>query len=405
MRLLFLTSRLPFPPIGGDKLRVHHFLKHLASRHQVTLYSFIEREEEESIAQREGAFLHQVRTFLLPRNRSLLQAAEGVFLLQDPLQVHYYRDPTMAQAVRREVSSGAFDLALAHMVRMAAYLLPDAGVKVVVDLQDALSLNYSRAAARPGVGWWSRVYPLEGPRIERYEAWVARKAEACLLVSEVDLQHVQRRTPEARLRLVRNGVDGEAFPFSEGGRDPDRILLLGNMRTAANQEMALTFAREIFPRVKQLHPAARFQIVGAEPTRKVRDLSDGENIRVTGEVREVLPHLHAASVSICPMRVGAGVQNKILESMAAGVPVVATPMGMEGIPAQHGVHALLAQEPEDFAQAVASLLGSGSPGSSLARAARALVEERFSWEETLKALDAVLEEVLPRDGGGGLTPG
>ncbi|MCK6527855.1 glycosyltransferase family 4 protein [Myxococcota bacterium] len=387
-----LASRLPFPTVGGDKLRVRSMLAHLARRHDVTLLSFVEREEERA-ALAGADFLARVRTVTLGPLASRLRAAWGLASSPDPLQVHYYRAGAMARIVEEELATGTYRAALAHMVRMAGYVLGDPRVPVAVDLQDALSLNYRRARGRDTLGPWRGIYAVEAPRIARYEDEVVRRADASMVVSPVDREWLRRRVPGARIEVVGNGVDPDRFAYREGGRDRDRIVLVGHMRTAANQDMAIHFARDVLPRVQRLRPRARFHVVGAHPTPAVRRLHDGATVFVTPGVPDVLPLLHASAVSVCPMRLGAGVQNKLLESMAAGTPVVSTSIGLEGIPARPGEEAVVADDAEAFAREVVALMDDEARATRLAREARRLVEEKLAWGTQLAALDGLLDEL------------
>ncbi len=381
MRILFLTSRLPFPPVGGDRLRAYHLLEHLTHEHSVTLISFVESSDELRTATDHLPRLKRLVQIPLSRAVSYRNCIRGLFS-RDPLQIHYYRSRRMREAVYDELRSG-YDVIVCHLIRMAQYLPSGPGIRKIVDLTDAISLNYERAR-RYRRGPFRLINRIEAGRVRQYEIDTIRRADSTLLISEVDAAHLSTDGNLEGIRIVRNGVALENFPFAEGRHDPDQICFVGNLRYFPNVDAALYLAHEVFPRIRALRPSARLVVVGANPPKSVQQLADGNSIRVTGFVETVVPYVHGSSILLAPMRVGAGVQNKILESLALGTPVVTTPLGAEGLDPRYlsvgeGTHAL--------ADRALQIIEDGELRSSRARAGRSYIERDFRWENVLSTLD------------------
>lgn len=391
MRLLLLTPRTPYPPIGGDRLRLVHLVRHLVRHHEVTLYTLAATRAEAQACRALASEVTQLRIFIVPRARSLAHTAAGL-LSRSPLQAAYFHAGSVARAVRRLLGSGRVDAAVGSLIRTAPYLL-GAPVPVVIDVQDSLSLHYRRALPYMR-GPAAALYRLEIPRLERLERQVLRRAAGVTAISPVDRDDLCRREPGVRVVLAGNGVDLDRFrPREVGGPTPGRLVFLANLRTVANRDMAVRCATEILPRVRREVPAAHLHLVGTGPAREVRDLHDGHGVHVTGEVDHPAEHLRGAVATLCPMRFGAGMQNKILESLAVAVPAVVSSMAAAPLGLSDGDGVLIADGAEAQALACQRLLAQPALRAQLGRAGRAVVERRFRWESNLAPFGTLVEEV------------
>ena len=384
MNILFLTSRMPFPPVGGDRVRSYQLLRHLAARHKITLVTFVENKEQVKAAAEYGELYDRLVPVPLSRARSYLNSLAGL-ASSEPLQAHYYTSSRMKAALKDEFARNRYDAALIHMIRMCPYL-DDIPVRKVTDLCDALALYHRRATGvTRGVNPSTLIHHVEAKRLGAYERRAIRKSDVALFISKVDAEYYNELID--RSAVVCNGVDLEAFPFHAGSRDDNRLVYLGNMKTFQNTDAAVYFATEIFPLIRASRPDAVFTIVGNQPSKRVQALHDGKNIIVTGKVDSVTPHLARAAVFVAPMRAFAGVQNKILESLAVGTPVVATPIGAEGL---HPDMLTVADSPQDFAAATLELMADPEARRRRSLAGRKLVESFYSFENTFRDLDELL---------------
>jgi glycosyltransferase involved in cell wall biosynthesis len=200
------------------------------------------------------------------------------------------------------------------------------------------------------------------------------------------------------LHVIPNGVNIEDFPYTENGREDSLILFTGRMGYFPNAEAAIYFATRVFPLILQQKPDARFLIVGADPPRRVRRLSRLPGVEVTGYVPRIQDYLARATVAVAPMQAGTGIQNKVLEAMASGVPVVATRYALGGIEAVDGEHLLVADDADGLADQVVRLLRDPALRRRLARNARQLVEEKYTWERSVAMVEEVYRLAIDRKG-------
>ncbi|MDA8170054.1 MAG: glycosyltransferase [Nitrospiraceae bacterium] len=391
MRILFLTSRYPFPPIGGDKLRAFHFIGHMMRLgHEVHLLSLTGNGSP-------GACTRG-KVVPVPRWKSWLGSLRGLlFSRKKPLQVWYFRSGEFGREVLKALTGNRCDLIFCHLIRTAQYVMDlPLDIPKIIDLTDAISLNYERVSQglRNGVSFKKLLYTLEKNRVLRYEGNVLEKFDRSVLISREDRDYLGRFHDVSKASVIGNGVDTDFFPFHNGRYDAKTVVFAGNMRTLPNSDAALYFAEKVFPLVKKSVPDARFIIAGAGPSKKIKRLQEKDgNIHVTGKVEDIRPFLRAAAVSAAPMRYGAGVQNKILESMALGTPVAASSIGLEGLEAEPDKEILVGDTPWALAERVVALMRDRGLRKKLSLASRGLIEARYSWDRAFEGLDTLLEEM------------
>jgi glycosyltransferase involved in cell wall biosynthesis len=273
---------------------------------------------------------------------------------------------------------------------MGPYLQEFDGPRVI-DFVDALSLNMRRRGSQdhPLVRW---IFRIEGRRLQGYERWLCLAADRAVVASPRDRGEMGALP---NLSVVTNAVETSRFPFSREGRDPHTLAFTGNMGYFPNADAVVWFARQVLPRIRAVLPAARLQVVGARPTREVRRLAAvGGPVEVVGYVEDVGAFLRRASASVVPIRVGAGQQFKVLEAMASGTPVVATSVAAGGLDAVGGEHLLVADDPAAFAEQALRLLRDRALSDRVARSARRLVEEKYTWERSVADLEDVYRLAL-----------
>jgi glycosyltransferase involved in cell wall biosynthesis len=221
----------------------------------------------------------------------------------------------------------------------------------------------------------------------RHERTLFRKYNACVVVAERDADVIRKLCPKLDVRVFPNGTELDYFrPDPNSTVLSHRLIFTGTMDFAPNIDAVLWFCREIFPLIQRQHSEVTLEIVGRNPTAEISALTQNTSILVTGFVPDLRPQLAQAALYVCPLRHGSGIKNKVLEAMAMGKAIVTTSEGCSGIGGKHGHEYLVADNPNEFATAVTSLLGNCRQRQQLAESARCFVEQRFSWERTAEQL-------------------
>ena len=383
MRLLYLTPRFPHPQLKGEQLAAYHRLVGLAPRHEISLVSFYEQDEELHHLDRMRELCASVELVKLPRRRGVANVARRAPFERLPLQVLYYSSPAFGRLVARAGERGPFDVAHAFMLRMLPYLA-QVDAPRILDALDSMTLRMRRnvEVERPPRKWLFRE---ELRRVAGYERTVGAVVDRVLVASDRDRDSFAG----AAVAVVPNGVDAERFRPDAARTRPGTIVFSGTMSYGPNVRAAVWFARECFPRVRADVPEARFVVAGAAPTREVRRLGELPGVEVTGFVPAMADTLNTGSVAIAPMQSGAGIQNKVLEAMACGRAVVTTTIGLGGIEARPDVELVVADGAEEFAGAVSRLLRDEGRAGELGLNARARVLERYTWGRAADAVDRI----------------
>ena len=390
--ILFLVHRIPFPPDRGDKIRSHHIFHALRKIGAVHVGCFADDARDMGFAGEMAALT--ASQCVVRRERSRAVAGLNGLLRGQPMLVAMYESAAMHRWVRHVLITRPIRAVVAYSVQMAHYVphnLPD-GTRFVMDFVDFDSAKYAAYGAGQGgvMGWVNR---REGRVLMRFERETALRADVSTFVSAAEAEVFVRTAvvQEADVRALDNGVDLNYFNAMEGYssiESPKGPLLVftGQMDYRPNIEAVQSFAREAFPVIRSAHPNAQFAIVGRSPTAEVRALSSLPGVIVTGSVPDVRGWLAAADVVVAPLRIARGIQNKVLEAMAMGRPVVASPQAAEGIDAEDGAHFIIAHSPAEEAQAVLALLADAVATAKMGTAARARMEIRYDWRATLAPL-------------------
>jgi glycosyltransferase involved in cell wall biosynthesis len=381
-KLLVLTPRFPYPVIGGDKLRIYHLCRVLSRRFSLTLLSMCESGDEMHAALPDDGVFDRVERVFLSRRRSYLNTLLAL-PTRTPLQVAYYRSRAFAAAVTRLLPS--HDGAFVHLVRCAEYVRKSDKPRVL-EMTDAISLNYSRVKQlRRARGLKSRVFGIEAKRLLDYERTIVDDFDLSVLVSRTDRDYLFPGQPAKKVMVCSNGVDLSGLPYTARSMASRILIFIGDMRTVQNQDMCHYFAEAVLPLLRK-RADYRFRIVGSIAPALAERFRAYDGVDVTGRVESVAQAAFDGAIGVCPMRIGAGVQNKILEYMALGLPVVTTSLGHEGLGAQSGRDLLIADTPEEFVDRIEQLVADEAAAVEMTARARAFVEHEHGWERMLAPL-------------------
>ncbi|MGH7278663.1 MAG: TIGR03087 family PEP-CTERM/XrtA system glycosyltransferase [Candidatus Rokuibacteriota bacterium] len=394
MRILMLAHRIPYPPRTGEKLRAFHVARHLAHHHDLTLAFLVDEPGAEHHIDELRDHIPELVHARVHRSSKKMAALLGL-IGGGSATMTYFGSAGLHRAIDTRLRVGSFDLIYAYSSSMFQYVPAASRIRLVMDFVDVDSekwLQYSRTL--PATTRW--IYRLEGRRLRRHEIAAAGAASRCLVVTRHEEEILRSLAPFAPTTVIPNGVDLEYFVPAPEPSDEPTIVFTGAMDYFPNVDAVTYFTREIFPEVRRSVPHARFQIVGKNPVPAVRRLAAAPGVDVTGSVPDVRPFLQRASIAVAPLRVAQGVQNKILEAMAMGLPVVASSKAHQGLDAARGRDLLVEDDAMAFAEAVNRLLTTPGLRRRLGAAGRAFIGANHTWPAALARLDDVLHDLTPR---------
>ena len=393
--LLYLVHRLPYPPNKGDKVRSFHLLKHLAAKHRIFLGTFIDDPQDEAYVDKLPEFCVETYIARLSPKSAKIKSLTGL-LSGEALTLPYYRDAALQSWVDRTIREQKIDAIVVFSSAMAQYVTQHARLPTLVDFCDVDSAKWTQYA--PNHRWpMSWIYRREGEKLLAFERAVAMSTAHSFFVTENETELFLRAAPECRDKVsaMSNGVDADFFspdhplasPFAA---DEIPLVFTGAMDYWPNIDAVQWFVSDMMPHLLPRWPTLRFYIVGRSPTEAVQALAS-ERVVVTGTVPDVRPYLRHAAAVVAPLRVARGIQNKVLEAMAMGQPVVVAKGCGEAVDAVAERDLLLADSVDDHVQQINALLESPEKREAMGRAARLQILARYSWDAHLSVIDTHLD--------------
>ncbi len=391
--LLFLAHRVPYPPDKGDRIRTYHLLKNLGTAASIHLACLA----DEPVAAESIAALRRCcrRVAIVPIGKLRHLHAAWSLLWGGSATVGAFDSPALRAVVARWSRETCFDAAVASSSGIAPHLFaPELdGVPAIVDMMDVDSqkwIDYAATAPWPK----SQLYATEGRRLRQYEREIAGRARAVVFVSDAEAEEFRGITPAGHVCVVPNGVDLEYFPPAEAVDEPTCVFV-GALDYRPNVDAACWFCREVWPRVHRRQPQARCLLVGRRPVPAVQRLGGIAGIEVIGQVPDVRPWLRQAAISVNPLRIARGVQNKVLEALAMARAVIASPQALAGLGVSDGVEALSAATVSDWEAAILRLFEDAELRQRMGQAGRRFVEEHHRWDTCVEPFAALVANRRP----------
>ncbi len=384
MNILFLSQRVPYPPNRGDKITTWRLIERMQRSHRVQIAAFAHDEADRKAARELEDKGFGVAVFPPTPHWRALPALLG----PRPLTLRVYGSRALQAEVDRSIAG--CDLAYAYSSSMGAFFLPHSNLRRVMHFAELDSDKWRQYAARtfPPFSW---VYRREARTLLAFERQLAHAADMNVFCTPLEEQIFREQIPGAPSMVLPNGVDLAHYTPAPERAEPGHLVFVGVMDYYPNVEGVLWFCDRILPRVQERHPSAHLTIVGSHPVRAIRRLASRPGVRVTGFVDDPRQWLARAAGSIAPLRIARGIQNKVLEAMAMGLPVVGTRAATQGVGGEPGRDYLVAESDEEQVEAICGLLRTPERARELGRSARRFVEERFHWEACLRPLDLLLE--------------
>lgn len=392
MRILFVCHRLPFPPNRGGKIRPFNMIRHLHQKHEVVVASLAESQDEREAGRELDKYCAEVLVEVVPKSVRWRQAISSV-ASSEPSSVAYFRSSKLHDRVKQRLTRERFDLVLVHCAFVAQYVHDWRGGVKLLDFGDLDSEKWAEYASHHSLPL-SIGYALEAWKLRRYEQWLATQFHHCTFTTRGERDAFEKHGGKTGCSIIPNGVDTAYFaPDPHRRTDKHVILFLGRMDYFPNIDGIKYFVKEIFPLIRAQRPGAQLRIVGSNPHADVARLGRIDGITVTGHVADVRPHAADAAVAVAPLRLARGTQNKILECLAMGVPVVATTAAAKGVQAVPGRDLIVTDCPETFAHRVIQIMEDEELRNRLVSSGREQVKAAHSWATSMESLQRLLDEL------------
>lgn len=379
-----VVSRFPYPLEKGDKLRAFHQLKEFHAHFSITLVAICHREipkEEYAIVATHCDQLVLFRQHWLQKIVQILLA----WVNHKPLQVGYFFNRRAHRWIQKFIVEEQIEFAYCQLIRCSEYLKDQHHVIKTLDYQDAFSLGVKRRIENaPFYKKW--LFRMEASRLVRYESRMFDFFEHKTMISEQDQQFIMH-PDAAEIVCIANGIDPSFFETLPEKKTHD-LVFVGNMSYPPNIEAAIYIAEQILPQLPQLN----LLISGSSPHSRVKKLLHNTQIELTGWVDDIRTSYARGKVFVAPMMIGTGMQNKLLEAMAMGIPCVTTSLANNAIKGTHNQHILVAETAEEFIDAIQRLLGDAELYEEISNNAREYVRTHFSWETTTNTLVEVIQK-------------
>jgi polysaccharide biosynthesis protein PslH len=394
MRIFFICQRVPFPPDRGDKITTSNEIRHLSTNHQVHVFCLADGKQDLDNIPGLRRYAQSVTAVPVNGWKSKLRALEALFV-GGPLSVAAFNEAKLHNIIRQKFAELQPDLIMVYSCNVGQYAEHFPQVPRIMQFAELDSSRWGQFArrSRPPLRW---VYAIEEHRFFAYEQHIARTFSHALVCTAAEQCDFERLIPGAPVSLIGNGVDLDYFQSKGIAKQSGSIIFTGVMDYFPNVDAVVWFCDEVLPIVQRQIPEACLTICGSRPVAAVRRLAKRRGVTVTGRVPDTRPYMDRAEVFVAPLRMARGIQNKLLEAMAMGLPCVASTAVTRGTAVPDGEGILAADDRDEFAERVVRLLRDGAFRAEIAGKARATAEMNYQWETQLACLDRVLAALSPQ---------
>jgi polysaccharide biosynthesis protein PslH len=400
VKILFLANRLPHENVAGGHKLIYQRMKALQEHgHEVGLASFVDASGASHVQEIQATF-EELEIVSSSRRNLMKRALHDYSSRTLPAIFWKNYSPAMMRKIGDMIERRNYDVVVAEFSEMGMYLYRNpylSAVRKVVSCHRCLTTTFAKYVQTPGVSTSLRLKSAaQLAPLERYEFEMYSAMDHVLTLTPEDRFALINADPELRVSVIPPGIDTAYLNAAEAWKPQDEVIMMtGFFADKSNSDGAIWFARHIWPAIRQKHPNMKFLIIGAGVDQPVRQLQkQDKSIIVTGEVNDLRPYRAQARLLVNPVRLGSGLRIKVLESMAAGTPVVSTSLGVAGIPAQNGVNCFIADTPANMIQSIEWLLNDQSLSEAMSRSAKQMVQEQYSISKSTYLLEKVLHEVL-----------
>ncbi|HLX40641.1 MAG TPA: glycosyltransferase family 4 protein [Ktedonobacteraceae bacterium] len=397
VRILFVTPYVP----SRIRVRPFNLIKSLSAVHDISLVALFVDDYELAMVKDIEEYCVSVDLVPLPRWQAYTNCLRALPTLM-PLRVAYYRSPAFVQRIKEVIEKQKIVVVHGELIKVVPALkavLAEQKIPILYDSVDCISwFLQQEIETTPNILKKAFVYS-ELQKMRRYEGTKLHDFDQLIITSAADRKRLGRLTGQPQnIQVVSNCVDTDYFKPEQDFREVDSLVYCAKLDYFPNAQAILHFCEHTLPLVWKRHPHVRLSIVGSNPPQSVRALAVDTRITVTGYVPDIRPYLGTATVALAPLLVAAGTQFKILEALAMGTPMVTTPRCSLALGTQHGVHLLVAEEPQEYADAIVKLLDNPQLAERLGAAGRWFVLENYSWSNAADTLNRLYDTTLARPG-------
>jgi sugar transferase (PEP-CTERM/EpsH1 system associated) len=385
VKIFYVTPRVPFPIDKGDKLRAYHQIKHLSEKHEIFLYAIDENAIHNETDSPLNNFCVGIKIFQLSRFKIIRNLLNGIFK-SVPFQTSYYYSKEIADYIKSEIKIFKPDIIFCQLIRAAKFVEDINNIPKVIDYVDVISKGLERRICKSNI-FMKILLKLEYRRAVKYEKSVSENFNEQIIITEEDKNLLQFEEKK-KVRIIPNGIDFEFFKPIEHPKEYD-LFFSGNLSYPPNIDAAEFLVKEIMPIVWMTDPNAKVLIAGASPKKRILSLAS-DKVHIKGWVDDIRDYYKTAKIFIAPLQIGTGLQNKLLQAMAMKMPCIVSELTQRGISQEKCDFMFVANEPEEYAEHVKTLLNDADVAKEIGERGFNYVKQNYEWKKIITDLENIL---------------
>ncbi len=398
MNILYLAHRIPYPPNKGDKIRAFNEIKFLSRRHTVDVCCLVDTPADERHVEPLKKYCRTVTYVKInAKLKKAFSVLSAIFSGKTCTEI-FFHSKKLQRQIDQLISGGNYDIIYIFCSSMASYVRNAGNIARVIDFVDIDSdkwIQYAKYARFP-LKW---LFKREGELLQKLECKILSWTQASFLVTERETEFFAHLPHGNKVYAIPNGIDRGFFDIDKTPCDDflageNYVCFTGAMDYFPNEDAVVFFYENIYPLIKPHAPGLKFYIVGSNPTDKVRKLADDKDVVVTGTVDDIRPYIRHAKISVIPLRMARGIQNKILEAISMGLPVVCTSNAAEGLALRNGIDFYVEDDESKFARRTLELLNNPCLKNEMVRSAQMLIDQFYDWENNLNKMESVMASAV-----------
>ena len=387
MDIIFITSRFPFPIDKGDKLRAYYQIKELSKVHNVYLLSISDKNLNQTDINKLKEVCSDIHIFKINLFKRILNLFK-TFINNKPFQVNYFYSKSIQRNIDNIIKEVQPDHIICQLIRTAMYMKNQHQIPSTIDYMDALSKGIQRRI--PIASFWMKpILKMEFERLKKFENLAYEFFENHIIISKSDRKSIAHNK-SSKIKIIANGIDTEIFKKYKFKKKYD-LVFIGNLNYVPNIDTALYIGNTIVPELRKTYPDIKILIAGSNPSNKVKKLSN-ENITISGWVEDIKEAYLSGKIFFAPMKIGTGLQNKLLEAMSLEIPCITSPLANKALGAINNNHILIGNNSQEHINHIKYCLENNSAAEHLGANGRVFVKKNFSWNKSNELLLNVLSK-------------